>query len=64
MGDFLFAQDSFLAGIGRSLDIGGVFDQYNDSATMNEADRRATAADWRAVGQDIQSAIDTFSKSI
>lgn len=63
MSDFLFAEDSFLAGFGRALDIGATFDQYNDSATAHEADRRSIAADWKAVGQDIQFAIDAFGKS-
>jgi hypothetical protein len=62
MTDFLFAQDSFLFGVARSLDLGGVFDDYNDSVNVHEADRRAAASDWQAVGRDIQFGIDAFSK--
>jgi hypothetical protein len=55
--DFLFAQPSFLAGIGRAFDIGGVFDDYNVSATPAQADARAIGADWQVVGKDLRDAM-------
>lgn len=55
--DFLFAQPSFLAGIGRAFDIGGVFDDYNVRATPAQADARAIAADWQVVGKDLREAM-------
>ncbi len=58
MSDYLFAQPSFLTGIARSVDLGGVFDSYNESATPEQADARAARADWKAVGREMRSAID------
>ena len=56
--DFLFAQPSFTSGLGRTLDLFGLYDKYNISATPAEADAKAIAADWFVVGQDISDAID------
>ena len=55
--EFLFAQPSFVSGMARLLDLGGLFDSYNVS---DEADSVALFADWRAVGQDIHDAISDF----
>lgn len=55
--DFLFAQPSFASGAARVLDLWGQFDEYNISATPQEADAAALAADWLVVGQDICDAI-------
>jgi uncharacterized membrane protein len=56
--DFLFARPSFVSGVGRLVDFGCLFDQYNGSRTPIEADVRAAVSDWLSVGDDIQSAID------
>ena len=61
MSDFLFAHPSFLAGLGRVLDIGGVFDDYNSSDTAAEADERAMRVDWLAAGADLESAMATVA---
>jgi hypothetical protein len=58
--DFLFAQPSFISGMARLLDMGGLFDSYNIS---DQPDSVALFADWRVVGQDIQDAIVTFETS-
>ena len=50
-----------LAGMGRCLDIAGLFDSYNTSRTGEEADARAIAADFRAVGKDLKEAIETVT---
>lgn len=55
--DFLFAEPSFASGIGRVVDLAGVFDDYNISETPIEADEKAIAADWLVVGQDISDAM-------
>ena len=55
--DFLFAKPSFLAGVGRAIDIGGVFDDYNLTETPRQADARAMAADWQVVGDDLRAAM-------
>ena len=53
----LFARPSIAGGIARSLDVGGTFDQYNYSASSEEADQAAIASDWYAVGADLYRAI-------
>lgn len=57
MSDFLFARASILSGVARTLDLMALFDFYNVSPTGEEADGRATFADWRAVGNDIFEAM-------
>ena len=56
--DFLAAKPSFASGFARLVDFGCAFDAYNKSATPQEADFRATLADWIAVGFDILEATD------
>jgi hypothetical protein len=58
---YLFAIPTWAEGVGRLLDLGDNLTQYNDSATSGQADYRATAMDWRAVGADIQGAIGLLS---
>jgi hypothetical protein len=62
MSDYLFAQPSFLTGMGRVLDLGGVFDDYNTSETEAEAESKAMLSDWAAVGQDLADAMGTVSE--
>ena len=50
---FLFASPSFFEGAGRILDFGNTLSQYNRSETPEEADARAFAADWNAIGDDL-----------
>lgn len=61
--DFLFARPSLVSGAARLLDLYGLFDSYNTSRTGAEADYKALLADWRAVGQDIQHAMEAFESS-
>jgi len=56
--DFLFAQPGFLFGLARLFDFSGAFDRYNASRTENEADARATLADWHLTGADLCFALD------
>lgn len=63
MSDFLFARPSFWSGIARTLDMWGVFDEYNSSPLGSLADYRALRSDWRAVGDDLTSAIKAFEKA-
>ncbi len=60
--DFLYARPSFLEGVGRLLDFGGTLNVYNASGSTEEADARALAADWAAVGEDMWDAIDWFEE--
>lgn len=55
--EFLFARPSFWSGVARTLDLGGVFDDYNYSASAAEAEARAMRADWTAVGNDLRRAM-------
>ena len=54
--DFLFAKPCFLYGLGRVVDLGANFDQYNRSLTPQEADQWALASDWAVVRQDLANA--------
>ena len=51
--DYLFAMPSTWSGAARLLDLFGVFDSYNGSATDELADARAIYSDWQIVGQDL-----------
>jgi hypothetical protein len=53
----LFAMPSFASGAARTMDIGGTFDAYNESATPDLADARALAADFMAVAEDMHTAV-------
>ncbi len=55
---FLFAQPSFASGIARGLDLYGSFDSYNTSTSEVDADRRAIANDWLAVGEDFTNVLE------
>ena len=54
----LFAEPSFIEGVGSVLDVSGVLHKdYNSSETEIEADTKALQNDWRAVGKDIAVSI-------
>jgi hypothetical protein len=53
--DFLFARPSFLEGIGRTIDLFGVMDDYNYSDTPEEADLMALKADISALRNDFNT---------
>lgn len=55
--DFLFASPSWLSGASRVLDLAGQFDEYNESASGDEADGMALFVDWRVVGQSLLDAV-------
>ncbi len=57
---FLFAIPTLFSGCARLLDMGGVYDIYNESGDESEADACAVYSDWRMVGQDIQKAMESF----
>lgn len=52
MTDYLFSQPSMMSGVGRIMDLMGVFDRYNASDSPEEADARALFSDVMAVGGD------------
>jgi uncharacterized membrane protein len=51
---FLFASPSFMEGAGRSIDLFGVFSEYNSSPSTELADYFALYGDWAAVADDIK----------
>ncbi len=56
--DFLFARPSFIEGIARQFDFGNALSEYNYSfRNGQEADTRAIAADWSAVGDYLRDAV-------
>lgn len=51
---------AFLEGMGRLLDIFGVFSDPRDHFIQDDAE--ATRSDWRAVGFDMRTAMDNYTK--
>lgn len=57
--DFLFASHSFWRGVGRILDLGGTWLEFNRCDTPDQADAVAMYQDWRSVGEDIHFAAES-----
>lgn len=54
---------TFLEGVSSVFDVGGkIMDKYNTDDTDENADLNALRSDWRAVGEDMYSALDTYDK--
>ncbi len=53
---FLYAEPSAVEGVGRVLDLGATFDEYNYSDSPDEAVERAMYADWCATRDDLRAA--------
>jgi hypothetical protein len=53
MSDYLFARPSFVDGIGRTIDLFGVLNEYNYSSNDAEADRTALANDVAVLRSDL-----------
>jgi hypothetical protein len=60
--DFLIGTPSWLSGAARALDLAGVFDEYNDSHTIEAADARAMFCDWRVIGDTLLDAMNVFRR--
>jgi hypothetical protein len=60
----LFARPSFLTGLVRLVDPFGTLNEYNSEESGRKADYMALRSDWKAVGQDIQSAMNTYHSQI
>lgn len=62
--DTFIARPSFLSGVARLFDFGGLLNSYRtvatDPAAAREADALALYADWRSVGADLRTAMDRF----
>ena len=57
MTDFLFATPKTIDGVASIIDLFGVYDMYNDSASGEEANRRAFTADMQALQSDMDVAM-------
>ena len=60
--DFLFARPSFIGGMAHIFDFGGFLREYNKSPTAEAADARAFFEDWKALRDDLLSAIKQIEK--
>jgi hypothetical protein len=60
----LYALPSVSEGVGRLLDFGATYQQYNSSASGDGADRAALARDWAIVGDDLRGAIKTYEEEL
>jgi len=53
MSDYLFARPSVVEGIGRTIDLFGIMNEYNYSRNGAEADRTALANDIAVLHSDL-----------
>jgi hypothetical protein len=60
--DYLFAKSSFLTGAGTVLNLRGDYYLYNYSDSGEEADIKALASDWKAIGNDIKDSMKNFQE--
>lgn len=56
--DFLFAKPRALFGVARALDLAGLFDSYNISRSVVEADAKALLMDWYVLGQELNDSVE------
>jgi hypothetical protein len=59
---FLFGSFNFWEGMARVLDVGGTMVVYNESPTIEEADRRVLSSDWQAVGDDLRNTMTIYAE--
>lgn len=54
---FLFALPTWQEGVGRLVDFADALTEYNSTKEPENADARATAQDWLAVGDELRTAM-------
>jgi hypothetical protein len=54
---FLFAVPTWQEGVGRLVDFANVLTAYNVTKPPEDADSRAIAQDWRAVGDELRTVL-------
>lgn len=57
---YLTSSPSFIEGWARILDFGDKFTGYNYAPTEKVADAMATEDDWRAVGRELEDAMNEY----
>ena len=60
----MYAIPSIWSGAARLVDLGGTFDAYNYSDSVEEADVRALRSDWTHVGHDLFRAARQVATSL
>lgn len=60
---FLFARPSSMEGMARVFDLGGTLQEYNVSASPEQADELAQEMDIRAVNADFRAALGALANS-
>ncbi|MBD1995147.1 hypothetical protein H6G00_00705 [Leptolyngbya sp. FACHB-541] len=58
--DFLYARPSFIEGIARLMDFGGTLEVYNTTLPREQVDGLALAADWMAIGGDLETVMKQY----
>jgi hypothetical protein len=58
----LFVRPSFVEGMARLFDTANSLNVYNADENGKEADLKALAADWSAVGDDLRAAINQYGR--
>jgi hypothetical protein len=61
MTDYLFARPSILEGIGRTIDLFGMMNNYNFSENGSETDIRAFEADMEALRNDFNTVLSNLN---
>ena len=51
-----------MSGFARTLDVGGMFDGFNEAPSGEAADSLALAHDWMAVGDDLRAAAAAWAR--
>jgi hypothetical protein len=64
--DYWFTRPSFIGGVGRVIDIGGVLgrEAVKIVATPAEADARALSSDFRVVAKDLKAATNVVAPDV
>jgi hypothetical protein len=62
--NYFFVNPFFLSGVARAVDVGGALDEtsYRLSRSGEEADTRAIASDWAAVGSDLRKTFESHEQ--
>ena len=58
---FLSSSSSFISGFAKAIDLAATLLVFNSSDSAEEADSKATYADWAVIGNDLRGAMDEFS---
>jgi uncharacterized membrane protein len=62
--DYGFAMPSFFSGMGRALDVGAQFTEFNWSEDPDERDENSIFAAFRAVGVELMTACSRFEREL